>query len=704
MLTVKNIRSAFVTFVTISFLAISCKTEQPVDMSNPFFREWDTPFGVPPFENIYAKHYMPAFEKGMSDGRKELKKIISDRNEPDFNNTVLALDKLGKLLNNVSMVFYAQAQANTNDSLQGIEVDVMPKLTAFQDEVRMNPDIFKKVKKVYENREALNLSDEQVFYLDNLYKGFLRSGAGLNDRDQDTLKAINQRLSVLTVKFSQNVLAENNNYKLFITREEDLAGLPEGVISAAAEQAKGAGLDGKWAFTVQRPSIFPFLTYAESREKRREIFNAYCSRGNNGNENDNNTLLSDIVTLRAKRARLLGYSNHSSVVLEPRMAGNPDNVFSLLNDLWSRALPVAVKERDELQAIADKEGKNIRLEASDWWYYAEKLRKQKYDLNDEELRQYFNINNVRDGAFEVARRLFGITVTPLENAPLPHPDAQAYEVKDTNNAHLGVLYMDFHPRASKQQGAWCGSYRSHHVENGQAVTPVVTTVFNFTKPVGNMPALISLEEVSTLFHEFGHALDGLLNRSEYNQTFIAWDFVELPSQILEHWATEPEVLGMYAKHYKTGTTIPASLVKKIKESGYFNQGFETVEYLASSLLDMKLHTLTDANPVNIGAFETEFIKSSGLIPEIMPRYRSTYFLHIAGGYDSGYYSYIWAAVLDNDAYEAFRENGIFDKKTASSLRKNILERNGTMDAMTMFVNFRGRKPVIEPLLKQRGLI
>jgi peptidyl-dipeptidase Dcp len=449
--------------------------------------------------------------------------------------------------------------------------------------------------------------------------------------------------------------------------------------------------------------MLPFLTYAENRELRKELYNAYTMRGNNGNEFDNNKLFAEIVKLRAERAKLLGYKNHSSIILEPRMAKTPDNVFKLLNSLWGKAIPVAIKERDEMQKIIDKEGGKFKIEPADWWYYAEKLRKQKYNLDDSELRPYFNLESARNSVFSVATKLYGITFTQIKDIPLPHPEAQAFEVKEANGSHLGILYMDFHPRASKQQGAWCGTYRSHHMLDGKEITPVVTMVGNFTRPTGGIPALLSLEEVSTLYHEFGHALDNLFNKNTFNQTFIAWDFVELPSQLMEHWATEPEVLNMYAKNYKTGESIPALLVQKIKNSGYFNQGFETVEYLAAALLDMSYHTLEAPAIIDIQKFEKEYMKKIGLIPEIVSRYRSTYFIHITGGYDSGYYSYIWAAVLDNDVFEAFKEKGLFDQATASSFRKNILEKNGTMDAMQMFVNFRGREPVIEPLLKDRGL-
>jgi peptidyl-dipeptidase Dcp len=646
---------------------------------------------------------MPAFEKGMTEGRKDIQNLVKNQAEPDFDNTIGVLDKSGELLTRVSQVFFAQASANTNDSLQNIEMEISPKLTGYNDEIRLNPDLFKRVKHVYDNQEKFNLNPEQKFILENLYKEFVRNGANLNKADQDTLKKINQRLSVLCVKFNQNVLEENNSYKLFVGKD-GLAGLPESLVSAAAETSKAAGREGEWAFTTQKPSIFPFLQYSPNRDLRRELFRAYTNRGNNGNEFDNNKVLAEIVALRAQRAKLLGYKTHSNLVLEPRMAKNPENVFNLLNNLWGKAVPVAKNEVNEMQKIIDKEGGKFKLEPSDWWYYAEKLRKQKYDLDDNELRPYFMLDNVREGVFNCANRLYGITFKPITNCPLPHPEAQAYEVKEADGSHQGVLYLDFHPRESKRQGAWCGGYRSHHIVDGKVVTPVVTVVCNFTRPSGELPALLNLEEVETLFHEFGHALEGLFCKNTYNTSFIAWDFVELPSQIMEHWATEPELLNVYARHYETGVPIPAELVNKIEKSKYFNQGFINTELLAASLLDMAYYTLEAPAVVDIQSFEKEFFNKIGLIPEIVSRYRSTYFLHIIDGYDSGYYSYTWAAVLDNDAFEAFKEKGVFDRTTAESFRRNILEKDGTMDAMQMYVNFRGHEPQIEPLLKNRGLI
>lgn len=686
-----------------AFTLNSCQNQPEVDSTNPFFSEYNTPFNVPPFEKIMAKHYLPAFERGMEEGREDLKALLKNREEPNFENTIGAFDKAGELLTKVSSVFFAQASANTNDSIQNIEMEISPRLAGYYDEITLNPDLFLRVKQVYENQQNLSLTPEQKFILENLYKQFVRNGANLGKEDQDTLRKINQRLSVLGVQFSQNVLEETNNYRLFVG-EEGLAGLPQSLKDAAAETAKAAGKEGQWAFTTQRPSIFPFLQYSENRDLRRELFNAYINRGNNGNANDNNEILAEIVKLRAQRARLLGYESHSHLVLEPRMAGNPDNVFDLLNNLWGKAVPVAQNEVKEMQRIIDREGGKFSLEPSDWWYYAEKLRKQKYDLDDNELRPYFKLDNVRDGVFTLANKLYGITFEPVEGCPLPHPDAQAYEVKEADGTHTGILYMDFHPRESKRQGAWCGGYRNHHLVDGVPVTPVVTVVCNFTRPTGDLPALLNLEEVETLFHEFGHALEGLFSKNSYNLSYIAWDFVELPSQIMEHWVTEPELLNVYARHYQTGEPMPSALVKKVEKSKHFNQGFINTELLAASLLDMAYYTLEHPVDIDIQEFEKQYFEKIGLIPEIVSRYRSTYFLHIIDGYDSGYYSYTWAAVLDHDAFEAFREKGIFDRTVAESFRRNILEKDGTMDAMQMYVNFRGREPQIEPLLRNRGLV
>jgi peptidyl-dipeptidase Dcp len=679
-----------------------CKNKEKIYPDNPLLNAFDTPFGVPPFEKVMAKHYMPAFEYAMSSGKKDIEAIVNNNEPPTFENSIGALDKAGTLLRNIRSLFFAQADANTSDSIQEIEMEISPRLAEYDDEILLNAGLFRRIRHVYDNRETSQLKPEQLFILENLYQEYLRNGATLNPESQDSLKKINQALAGLKVKYEQNVLAETNNYRLWVDRK-DIEGLPESLVASAAEVAKASGQEGKWAFTTQRPSIFPFLQYCRNRNLRSEIFNAYINRCNNGNEFDNNKILAEIVKLRAARASLLGYRSHSDVVLEPRMAKKPENVFRLLDTLWSKALPVAKKEATGLQGMIDAEGGGFKLEPHDWWYYAEKLRKRQYDLDDNELRPYFKLENVRDGLFTLANRLFGIKVSPLPGCPLPHPDAEAYEVKDTDNTHIGVLYMDFFSRESKKQGAWCITYRNRCVADGAVVTPVVSTAFNFTPPGVDLPSLLSLEEVSTIYHEFGHALDALFNRNTYNQTFTAWDFVELPSQLMEHWATEPEVLDMYARHYITGEPIPARLVEKIRNSTRFNQGFENTEVYAASLLDMAYHTLRAPVNIDIQSFEKEYFNRIGLIPEMVSRYRSTYFTHITGEYDSGYYSYTWASVIDNDAFEAFRENGLFDRRTAESYRRNILANNGIMDAMKMYVSFRGREPDIRPLLRNKGL-
>jgi peptidyl-dipeptidase Dcp len=694
--------------VLIGLLFAACsKTEEtpaeaPAD-GNPFFSEWTTPFEVPPFDKIKPEHFIPAYEKGMEEEKAEIEEIVNNTEAPSFDNTIVALDRAGKLLSTVSRVFGGLSGANTNDEIKAIQKQMAPRLAAHRDEISLNKQLFERVKAVYEQRDELNLNDEQMYLLENLYKRYVRNGAELNDEDQGKLREINQKMSRLGVQFGQNVLAETNAFKLVIENEKDLAGLPESSITGAAEAAKEAGLEGKWVFTTHKPSMIPFLQYSEKRDLREKLYRAYTKRGDNDNEYDNKKILSDLIKLRVERANLLGYKTYADYRLETRMAGNPENVYALLNRLWDASLPMAKKEREEMQAIIDREGGGFKLASWDWWYYAEKLRKEKYQLEDTELRPYFVLNNVRDGAFWVANQLYGLTFEELEGMPLPHPDAQVFEVKEADGSHCGVLYMDFHPRESKRGGAWCGTYRSQSRQYGEEIDPVVNLVCNFSKPIGDNPAMITLEEVETLFHEFGHGLDNLLSNITYGTTFRSSDFSELPSQIMEHWAMEPTVIKHYAKHYQTGETIPDSLVDKIVKSGWFNQGFITVEYLAASLLDMKYHTLTEPQDLDVNQFEKDYFDEIGLIPEIVSRYRSTYFNHIIGGYAAGYYSYIWSEVLDCDAFEAFKETSLFDKETANSFRNNILAKNGTADYKTMYLSFRGREPKIEPLLRNRGL-
>ncbi|MBK7732638.1 MAG: M3 family metallopeptidase [Bacteroidales bacterium] len=695
-------RRAFILIMAVALAAVSCNT-QTKDQGNPFYAEWKTPFGVPPFDQIRNEHYLPAIDSGIALARLQIAEITANEDAPTFANTVAQYDRAGELMSKVAYVFYSQTSANTNDTLEALQMEIAPKMSAFSDEVLLNAELFSRIKVVWENRSAEELNDEELFLLENMYKSFVRNGALLGPEDQEILKKLNQELSLLTVKFSQNVLEETNSFRLVIDDEADLKGLPESVIAGAADEAKSAGMEGKWVFTTRKPSMIPFLQYADNRDMRKKLYDAYLNRGNNGNENDNNKILADIVRIRAERAKLLGYRTHADIVLETRMAKTPENVLNLLNNLLERSLRVAKRERDEMQKIADATGGNFKLEPHDWWYYAEKLRKARYDLDENELRPYFRLDNVRDGAFAVANKLYGITFSPIDKIPLPHPDAQAFEVKEADGSHIGVLYMDFYPRESKRQGAWCGGYRDHKIVDGREITPVVTIVGNFTPPSGGTPALLSMDDVLTLFHEFGHGLQALFSENTYSSTTVAWDIVELPSQIMEHWATKPEVLAMYAKHHETGEIIPEALVEKIRNASYFNTGFDNVEIMAASLLDMAYYSLEAPVQVDPQQFEKETMKKIGLIPEIEPRYRSTYFLHIIDGYDAGYYVYTWAAVLDHDAFEAFNENGLFDQATATSFRKNVLEKMGIMDAEKMYLNFRGREPDIEPLLRNRGL-
>lgn len=702
--------------ILASTMVISALTAQaqstPPD--NPFFRAYDTPFGVPPFDKIKPEHFEPALDEGMKQQAAEIARITAQTAKPTFANTIEALEATGDLLSRTSTVFSNLNGANTNETLQKIAQQVAPKLSKHGDDISLNPALFARVKAVYDQRNSLKLNSEQLKLLEKTYKNFVRSGAALPADKQERLRKINAELSVLTLKFGQNILAENNAYTLVIDKKEDLSGLPATLVSAAAEEAKkrklpNVGPEGKWVFTLQNPSVMPFLQYADNRTLREQIFKAYLERGNHNDERDNKENLAKIVALRAERAQLLGYANHAAYVLEESMAKTPAKAYDLLNQLWNATVPVTRQEAAELQALMKREGSNETLQGWDWRYYAEKLRKEKYALDEQELRPYFPLEGVRDGIFMLTNRLYGLTFERRPEVPGYHEEVTAWEVKEADGRHVGIMYMDFHPRASKRGGAWMTSYRRQEVDNGKKITPVVAIVCNFSRPAAGEPALLSLDEVNTFFHEFGHALHGLLSNVKYRSqsgTAVPRDFVELPSQIMENWAVEPAMLKLYAKHYKTGQVIPDALVEKIKTSSLFNQGFETSEYLAASLLDMAYHTLKpEESPKNVLEFEKTAMSKIGLIPQIPPRYRSTYFQHIfSGGYSAGYYSYIWSAVLDADAFEVFKEKGLFDPKSAQSFRKNVLERGGTEEPMTLYRRFRGAEPDIKPLLKRRGLL
>jgi peptidyl-dipeptidase Dcp len=680
---------------------------QPAAPSNPLLREWTTPFGVPPFAEIKPEHFLPAIKQGIEEQRRETDAIANDPAPATFANTILALDESGERLQKVSAVFSNLNSADTNAELQAINRQTTPLLSALRDDLRLNPKLFARVKAVWGAREALGLTPVQMRLLENTYKSFVRSGANLSAGDQTKLRKINAELSMLGVQFGENLLHDTNAFRLVIDKEADLAGLPPSVVAGGADTAKKAGMAGAWVYTLQAPSIWPFMTYADNRELRKQIFTAYTTRCDHNDEYDNKVVLAKIAALRAERAQLMGYQSYADFALEENMSKTPKGVYDLLNQLWTPARAVAIKEAAAQQALIDQAGGGFKLEPYDWWYYTEKVRKARFDLDDQALRPYFQVEKVREGMFYVANRLYGITFTPRPDLPVYNPEVSAFEVKDADGTTLGVFYTDYHPRPGKRVGAWTSGFRGTRVKDGTRVLPIVTNVANFSRGAGDQPALLSLEEVQTLFHESGHALNSLLSQVPYSGVSRGpRDFTELQSQIMENWALEPEVLKVYAKHYKTGEVIPLDLVEKIRKSDQFNQGFATVEYLAASLLDMDWHTITSTTPLDARSFEDAALEKIRMPREIVSRYRSPYFNHVfgpGGGYAAGYYGYIWADVLVADAFEAFKEKGLFDQATARSFRKNILEAGGTEDAMTLYVRFRGREPSVEPLLRKRGL-
>ena len=677
----------------VLFALTACKQKE-VKNDNPFFAEFDTPFGVPPFDLIKIEHYMPAIEEGMKQEKAEIEAILGNTDPPTFENTIVAYTRTGSFLDKITPVLYGLNSANTSPEIQALVKELSPIMSTHRDEINLDPRLFARIKAVYEQKDDLNLEADQLYLLENLYSGFVRNGANLEGEAKEELKDINKQLSSLGVQFSQNLLGETNDYKLIIEDESDLEGLPENVRAMGAEAAKREGMDGKWLYTTQRASMYPFLTYSENRELRKQIYTAYTMRGDNDNERDNKDIAVAVYNLRVRKAKLLGYKSHADLVLSTRMAKTSERVYDLLDQVWWPALEVAKQEVKDMQAIVDAEGKDFKIAAWDWWNYAEKVRAAKYNFEDAQIRPYFSRQNVQEAIFYVANKLYGITFTEIKDIPLPHPDAFAHEVKEADGTTIGVLYQDYYARASKNGGAWCGSYRSYKIDDeGNKTIPIVTFVTNASGPVGDAPALMSLDNVTTVFHEFGHALDGLFSNVRYQSTFRARDFTELPSQIMEHWATHPEVLKVYAKHYETGEVIPDELIEKIQNASLFNQGFITVEFVAAALIDMEYHSLTEEKDIDVRAFEKEFFAKRELIPEIAPRYRTTYFSHIIGGYSAGYYSYLWSGVLDNDAFEAFNETSLFDQETAQSFRKNVLEPNGLMDPLEMYVNFRGREAV-----------
>lgn len=693
--------------VALSACGSSEKKTDSTESNNPFFTEYTTPFGVPPFDQIKLEHYKPAYLKGMEEQAKEIEQIVNQTAEPDFENTIVAFDQSGALYRKVAIVFSGQNSVNTNDEMQNLSRELSPLQSKHRDDISLNPKLFARVKAVYDKRDELGLNKEQMKLLEETYKGFVRGGANLNEADQAKLRELNSEIAMLQLTFGQNMLKETNDFELVIDNEADLSGLPESLIANGAATAKAKGMEGKWVFTLHNPSVMPFLQYADNRALREKIFNGYINRGNNNNEADNKEVVRKLISLRLEKAKLLGYDDYASFVLEERMAKNADNVYKLLNEVWTPALAKAKEELIDIKAEIKKAGESFEPAGWDWRYYFEKAKKAKFDLDENQVRPYLKLENVYEGVFYVSNKLYGITFTPVKDIPLPHPDAVAFECKDKDGTHLGVLYMDFFPRESKRGGAWCGTYRSQTYKDGKRVAPVVTIVCNFTPPAAGQPALLSADEANTLFHEFGHALHNLFKDVHYyGISGVPRDFVELPSQIMEHWVFEPEVLKVFAKHYETGETIPSELIEKLDKSGKYGQGFATTEYLAASFLDMDFHVLKEIPAdLNVMDFEAQTLSKRGLLKQIPSRYRTTYFNHtMGGGYTAGYYSYIWSEVLDCDAFRAFKETGdLFNQEVAAKFRNYVLTPGGIDDASVMYVNFRGKEPGTDALLENRGL-
>lgn len=691
-------------------LFMSCKQEnkaETIGENNPLLAAYDTPYEAPPFNLIENHHYKPAILEAIHINQGEIDAIANSKEKPTFENTIVAFENSGSLLNRITTTLGNLTTANTNDTLQALAQEIAPELSKHSDNIFLNEKLFARVKKIWDTQLEYKLNAEQSKLLEKKYKAFVRSGANLDAKQKERLRKINEQLSVLSLKYGDNILKENNAYQLFVDKKEDLSGLPEEVIQTAADEAKEAGKEGKWLFTLQNASVMPFLQYADNRELRKKLWTAYQNRGNNGNASDNRINVVEMTNLRAEKARLLGYSSHAAYVLEERMAKTPEAVYALMDQLWAPALEKAKAEEADIKKLMVADGIKDDVQPYDWRYYTEKIRKQRYDLDEQELKPYFSLENVRNGIFTVTKNLYGLQYRQLKDVPVYHPDVTAWEVTDKDGKHLGILYMDFFPRASKKGGAWMTSYRKQKTVDGKRLAPIISIVCNFSKPTAGNPALLTFDETTTFFHEFGHALHGLLSNVTYESlagTSVPTDFVELPSQVMENWAAEPEVLKLYAKHYKTGEVFPDALIKKLQESATFDQGFATVEYLAAAYLDLNYHNRTEPLTQNVIDFEKASMDKLGLINSIIPRYRSTYYSHIfSGGYSAGYYSYIWSGVLDTDAFDAFKTSSLFDQKNAKSFRTNILEKGGTLDAMQMYKNFRGAEPSIEPLLRKRGL-
>jgi len=670
-------------------------------------QHFDTKHNTAPFSQIKNEDYFPAFQEGIALAKAEIDAIVTNPEAATFANTIEAMDYSGAILDRISSVFFNLNSAETSEEMQKIAQEVSPLLSEFGNDITLNADLFARVKAVYEQKDSLNLNTEQATLLDKKYKSFSRNGANLSDEKKSELREIDKELSKLSLQFGENVLAETNAFQLHLTDEKDLAGLPEGTIEAARSLAKSEEKEG-WIFTLDHPSYLPFMTYADNRELRKKLAIAFGARSFQNNEFDNQEIVLKIVKLRQKRANLLGYKTHAHFVLEERMAESPEKVMAFENDLLTKAKPAAEKEFAQLTAFAKELDEIEQLEKWDGAYYSEKLKQQLFNLDDEKLKPYFQLEKVLNGAFVIAGKLYGLTFTEVFDIDKYHEEVMTYEVTDENNNLVSIFYADFFPRKGKRNGAWMTSFKSQYIKNGVNERPHISNVCNFTKPTETKPSLLTFNEVTTLFHEFGHGLHGMLANTTYpslSGTSVFWDFVELPSQVMENWCYEPEALALFATHYQTGEVIPQEYVEKIKESASFQEGLATLRQLSFGLLDMAWHGQDPTNITNLKAFETEQFKNTQLYPDVAENAMSTAFSHIfQGGYSSGYYSYKWAEVLDADAFEYFKENGIFNKEIANKFKDNVLSKGGTESPMTLYKRFRGQEPKPEALLKRAGLI
>lgn len=689
-------------------LPIASHAATAATRTNPFLEPYNTPYNIPPFEKIQYGDYLPAIEQGIKEYKKEIDAIVSNPAKPDFNNTILAMEKSGLLLNRVMSVFSALDETESCPEMVAISEKAYPMYSQCNDEVMMNPGLFKRVKSVYDRRKSLNLTAPRMRAVEQLYKNFTRNGALLSDSDKEKLKAINTNLTDLYLKFNKNLLDDTNAFQLFVTDRSKLAGLPEANIAQAADAAKAAGKEGQWLFTLHAPSRLPLLQYADNRDLRRQMYEGYINLASSG-KNDNRPVINRILQERAQKAKLLGFKDFASYSTDNVMAKTTEAAEDLLLEIWTPAINRVAEEVKEMQALADRNGDKIKIEPWDYYYYAEKVRKDKYDLDEGEVRSYFSLDNVCKGIFSMAERLYGIKFTEMPDAPKYNPEVTVYDVTDLKGNHVAVFMTDYFPRASKRQGAWMSEFQGAFKDpDGKTQRPIVFNVGNFSKPTGDTPALLTLDEVETMFHEFGHGLHGMLTQASLRSqagTNVDRDFVELPSQIHEHWALEPELLKTYARHYKTGEVIPDALVKKLQESSTHNQGFTTTELVGAALLDLQYGKLNPEGDIDVSAFEADVAKTLAMPETVQFRYRSPYFRHVFGsdGYSSGYYTYLWAEVLDTDGFELFKEKGIFDPATAKRFKETVLESGGSVDPMDLYVKFRGHRPSVDALLRNRGL-